>query len=283
MSQQRPRRSSLPPERFRPLPSVDPPQHAVARARPSSALVPVPSDAPRVSPSRMVAPRLVTSCPPQQDLPPVHPPVGAQIVQHVHQQFFFSTVPTAVARPVLPVEDLWSVEGLRAHASAPPAAPPSKWHHGRRAIDRTRTALLPAAPPSFPDPQEQSSEDVLRPCVQRPADASSSTALEPTLLERSASEPAGCAARAGMTAASPAVFSGLVADVLAYAASQSRGQTVAVGVAALPQPAVERAVVSGVAAALQPAAAPSSSAASNPCTRAKHSARPGGVSAILVG
>lgn len=76
------------------------------------------------------------------------------------------------------------------------------------------------------------------------------------------SEPTGCDAVAGAEATSPAVLSGLVADVLAYAASQSRGRAVAVGVvegaATLPQPAVDRVVVRGVAVAPQSAAALSS-------------------------
>lgn len=244
MSQQRPRRRSLPPERFRP-PAVDPPQHAV-RERPAGAPASPRLCASTPSQPRMDAPRAAAPRPPPQDLQPLSPPAPAQFVQHVHQQLFFSAVPTAVARPVLPAEDLWSLDGLRAHASASvrPAAAPAKWHHGKRGSARERTVLLPAASPLFSPPPASPSSDGRRRAEGPSFGESSVTAVVPTVWGSSPpqSVPLSAVASsrsdtiAGATTTVYPAVSGLVADVLAYAVSQNRAAVVAVGATNVPLP-----------------------------------------------
>ncbi|KAL1525153.1 hypothetical protein AB1Y20_020024 [Prymnesium parvum] len=135
MSSRRERRPSVPPLRFRPQLEA-PPQHAVAAPRvPSS----VPSHVLLQSASTQSPPQLTPS---RSELalmvPAARPAVQPSIVQHIHQQFIVSPCPVATARPVLPSEDLWSVEGLRSAASGQPSA--SRWRHGR-----SRTPIAPLA------------------------------------------------------------------------------------------------------------------------------------------
>ncbi|KAL1508335.1 hypothetical protein AB1Y20_004445 [Prymnesium parvum] len=194
----------------------------------------------------MDAPRAAAPRPPPQDLQPLSPPAPAQFVQHVHQQLFFSAVPTAVARPVLPAEDLWSLDGLRAHASASvrPAAAPAKWHHGKSSLARERNLLLPAASPLFSPPPASPYSDERRLTEGLSVGESSVTTVVPAVYgncpPQSAPSREVTSSHSGTIAGvptdvSPAV-SGLVADVLAYAAFQNRAAVVAMGAADVPSP-----------------------------------------------
>eukprot|EP00327_Prymnesium_parvum_P019802 CAMPEP_0113283446 /NCGR_PEP_ID=MMETSP0008_2-20120614/29451_1 /TAXON_ID=97485 /ORGANISM="Prymnesium parvum" /LENGTH=314 /DNA_ID=CAMNT_0000134155 /DNA_START=126 /DNA_END=1067 /DNA_ORIENTATION=+ /assembly_acc=CAM_ASM_000153 len=168
MSPPRPRRSPDLPARFR-AENVDAPQHATS-ARQATAIGAAASRSPppprpaRKSSEPMPATRLATAVPPHD--------AGPTLVQNVFQQFVIPSSPMAVARPVLPSEDLWSLEGLQAHVAAPSSS--SRWCHGRR-----RTPILPATTPPPPTAPVALAEVALPSCTTEGAPAPPAPSFNP--------------------------------------------------------------------------------------------------------
>eukprot|EP00327_Prymnesium_parvum_P034220 CAMPEP_0195593676 /NCGR_PEP_ID=MMETSP0815-20121206/1012_1 /TAXON_ID=97485 /ORGANISM="Prymnesium parvum, Strain Texoma1" /LENGTH=352 /DNA_ID=CAMNT_0040732833 /DNA_START=28 /DNA_END=1085 /DNA_ORIENTATION=- len=150
MSHRRDCRLSVPSMRFR-MEEDEPSQLAVAPRRASGAAPPRPTHS---RPPSVLAPKVLstspTAAPSRQPsavqplaLAPTAPVDQPTVVQHFRQQFVVSSCPAAVACPVLPFEDLWSVLGLQSATSD--RSTTSRWKHGR-----SRTLLGPWAPSPAP-------------------------------------------------------------------------------------------------------------------------------------